>query len=321
MKQSRDELKLLSQELKNPYKQLNLVFLLISVIPFLSCVYILYGKVLLQQPLPSEFVPILLLSYVIMILGYFVGYRMIRNMLKKLLAYATRAKFSEEQRSSMAVALAHDLKSPLAVIKANMANLKAGFLGPLSPKQEQMADLCSDVTDRTAGLLMDLIKTYSPGQDAAGMQMNLFDLSEVLVEQLREVEAVAQTKNIDLKAELSKAPLPLAADRSMVVRAVNNLLNNAIKYAPQGGKVTLRAQRAENFAQVEVLNTGTPIPESQLEKIFESYERLDASVEGQGLGLGIARAIAEAHGGKVWAESAPGQPICFTALLPLDPGN
>ena len=162
MVQNRDELKLLSQELKNPYQQLHLIFLLISIIPALSCVYILYGKLLVDQPLPPELVPILFFSNLIMLLGYVVGYQLIKSVLRKTLGYATRARLSEEQRSGMAVALAHDLKSPLAVIKANMANLKECLLGPLTLKQTEVAELVSQVTDRTAALLMDLIKTYSP---------------------------------------------------------------------------------------------------------------------------------------------------------------
>ena len=318
MAQSRDELKLLSQELKNPTQQLNLIFLLVSIIPALSCVYLLYGKVLVGQPLPAELVPILFFSNLIMLLGYVVGYRLMKNILHKTLRYATRARFSEEQRSAMAVALAHDLKSPLAVIKANMGNLKAGHLGPLDPRQKEMAELCSGVTDRTAALLMDLIKTYSPQGEPSEIQPTRFDLREAVEEQIREITAIAQTKNIDLKTALAKTALPLDADRPMILRVIHNLLSNAVKYTPSGGKVTVRTQRTEDFAQMDVLNTGEPIPEDKLEKAFESYERLgNAGEEGHGLGLSIARAIAEAHHGKIWAESGPGRINCFTVLLPL----
>ena len=318
MTQSRDELKLLSQELKNPAQQLNLIFLLISIIPALSCVYLLYGKLLVDKPLPPELVPVLFFSNLLMVLGYFVGYRLIKNILRKVLGYATRAKLSEEQRAGMAVALAHDLKSPLAVIKANMGNLKAGLLGPLSPKQAEMAALCTGVTDRTAVLLMDLIKTYSPQEGPSEKLLTRFELREALEEQLREVAAVAQAKNIEIKMSLSKTSLPVHADRPMILRVINNLLMNAVKYTPSGGAVTVKAQRTEDFAQLDFLNTGKPIPEELLEKVFENHERLEgAGEEGHGLGLGIARTIAEAHQGKVWAESAPGGPNRFIVLLPL----
>ncbi len=317
MNQNRNELKLLLQELKNPYKQLNFVFLLISVIPVLACIYALCGKLFLHEKFLLELAPILFFSNLIMILGYWVGYKVIKNVIRKILAYATRAKRSEELRASMALALAHDLKSPLSVIKANMSNLKAGHLGPLTRKQEEMAGLCTSVAERTAVLLMDLIKTYALGEETSELIISSFDLRRLVEEQLREIAALSQSKNIKLKVQLSKIALPLDADRSLITRVINNLLNNAIKYTPPGGRVTVKAFAAESFVRLEFLNTGPSIPEHMLEKIFDRYERLDRSVQGEGLGLAIARAIAEAHRGKVWAESAAGKPNCFTVLLPL----
>lgn len=317
MAPKRDELKLLSEELKNPYQQLNLIFLLMSLLPALSCIYILYGKVLVDRPLPVELVPILFFSNLLMILGYIVGCRLIKSVMKKVLGYSTRARLSEEQRAAMAVALAHDLKSPLAVIKANMGNLKAGLLGPLSPKQAEMAELCSGVTDRTAALLMDLIKSYTPQREPSEIVLSRFDLNAAVEEQLREMGAVAGAKNISLRWNLVRTPLRLHADRAMVIRLINNLLSNAVKYTPADGQIAVKSARTENFARLEFQNSGAPIPEAMLERIFETRERLDDASEGHGLGLGIARAIAEAHHGKVWAESGDGRPNTFLVLLPI----
>lgn len=312
-----NELKLLQQELKNPYQQLNFVFLLTGVIPLLSCIYVLLNKSLVRDKFISEQVPVLLLANSIMLLGYAIGYKIIRNILRKILEYEARAKRSEKLRSGMALALAHDLKGPLSVIKANMANLKAGILGPLAAKQEEMADLCTGVADRTAALLMDLIKTYTLDKGRSELNISRLDLRELVEGQIHEVAAVAETKKIELIHRLSKPALPLNADQSMILRAVNNLLNNAIKFTPNGGKITVITSKTDVFARLEILNTGQSIPEDMLEKIFDNYERLDKSVEGEGLGLAIARGIAEAHHGKLWADSAPGKPNCFTLLLPL----
>lgn len=318
MSQNDPELKLLLRELKDPYKRLHFVFLLISIIPFLSCLYILFGKTFISEKSLSELMPVLLFSNLILILGYVAGYKAVTNIIQKILAYATRAKRLEEQRSSLAAALAHDLKSPLAVIKANMFNLKTGVPDPPTLQQEKTAALCMEVTDRMASILMGLIKTYTLGDESSSEpSLSRFDLREIIEEQLREFSAVSQAKNLDIKSLISKPVLPVNADRSMITRAVNNLLNNAVKHTPSGGKITVKTAGVEGFAQLEILNTGQPIPRDKLGKIFENYERLDPSVEGQGLGLAIARAIIEAHQGKVWAESGAGQPNCFTLLLPL----
>ncbi len=314
MSQSDLELKVLLRELKNPYQRLHFVFLLVSIIPLLSCFYIVFGK----TPLLPELVPVLLFSNLILILGYVVGYRAVTSIIHKILAYATRTKRLEEQRSTLAAALAHDLKSPLSIIKANVSNLKAGIPDPPTPKQAETAKLCMDVADRMASILMGLIETYTLGNERSSeLTLSSFDIREIVEEQLREFSAVSQAKNIDVKALLSRLVLPINADRLLITRAVNNLLNNAIKHTPPGGKILVKTTGVDGFAQLEMFNTGQSIPQDKLEKIFESYERLDSSVEGHGLGLAIARSIVEAHHGKVWAESGAGQPNCFTLLLPL----
>ena len=317
MQTDKNEQKLLLRELKHPQKQLNFVFLLIGVIPVLACLYILLVPSLGQKVSPPTLAPILFFANLIMVLGYLVGYRVIRNVLQKVLVYATRAKRSEQMRAQLAAALAHDLKSPLSVIKANMANLREGILGPLDPRQKEMANLCSGVADRTASILMELIKSYSPGDPLREPILSRFDLRDLAAEQMQEIGAVALAKNLETKIILFRSTLPIDADRLMILRAIHNLLSNAVKYTPAGGKITLKTSAVEGFAQIEVANSGESIPEKALEKIFESYERLDSSAEGEGLGLAITRTIVEAHHGKVWAESGPGKPNSFMILLPL----
>jgi len=323
MAENNDQLKLLYQELKKPYRQLNYIFLLISVIPVLSCLYILCDKQLDFQKTFQEIIPILLFSNLIVILGYVVGYGVIKHIIRKITMYASRATRADEQRSTMALSLAHDLKSPLAVIKANMSNMRARFLGPLTPQHEEAVKVCTDVANRMDSILMNLIRTYTLEDATAELNKENFDLRELLEEQEREAAALAQDKYVSIDCVLSKKPVMIFADRSMIVRAVNNLLNNAIKYTSKNGKIILRTFPADGLAHMEVLNTGKVIPEESLEKIFERYERLDRSVPGEGLGLTIARSIVEQHQGKIWAESGPGKPNSFIVLLPLakEPDN
>ncbi|HNX69322.1 MAG TPA: HAMP domain-containing sensor histidine kinase [Candidatus Omnitrophota bacterium] len=317
MPQDRNELKLLFHELEDPYKQLRLAFFLISVIPILALLYILCDKVLSAGKSLSDLAPILFFACLIIVLGYIAGYRVIRNILNKILSYAAKAKRADELKSAFALSLAHDLKSPLAVIKASLSNLKAGFLGALTPQQVETVDICNGVTDRMDTILMGLINNYKIEAHMAEVTMSDFDLRELIKEQGREFEVIAGAKHITLSVLLPKRSLPFRGDKTMILRAINNLVSNAIKYTPPGGSVMVNAHAAEDLAKIEVLNTGAPIPDDRLERIFDKFERLDRSVEGEGLGLAIAKDIVELHKGKIWATSGIGKPNCFTILLAL----
>ena len=146
---------LLSHELGNPSQRLLSVFLLIGVIPVLALIYILHMRLSFENQVLHEIGPVLFFAALIMALGYLIGYSTVSHIVRKILLYAAKAKQADELKSSFALGLAHDLKSPLLVIKANISNLKAGFLGALTPKQEETVNTCKDVADRMNVLLMD----------------------------------------------------------------------------------------------------------------------------------------------------------------------
>lgn len=319
-KENLNALKILSQELDDPYRQLNVVFSLTSVIPVLTLVYLLGNALLGNAQSLSDAAPAFLFLLVILISGYAVGHRIIRTIVKKTASYAGRAKRSDEIKSLFAMSLAHDLKIPLSVMKANFSNLKTEFLGPTTPQQNEIFDVCQNVVNRMDVILTELMDTYQIEARTAEPKITALNLCELIEDQRRECAALAGAKKILLTLHLSKKPLLIDGDETLISRALNNLFGNAIKYTPVSGRVTIKTQAVSGFARIEFLNTGSPIPEGQLEKIFDKFERLDPSTEGQGLGLAIARDIVELHHGKIWAESEPGKPNRFTVLLALANG-
>jgi signal transduction histidine kinase len=317
MKRS-ERIKLLFQELnENPYRKLNLAFILISVIPILTLIYLFFGNVLSGYYDIAEISPVFILAGVIILLGYAIGYMVMQNIVNKILAYAAKAKRADELKSMFAVSLAHDLKSPIHALKMNLAYLEEGSNGELSAKKKEAADICNNLADRMNRMVMELIDNYMFESRVAKISFGHFDLRQLVEEQRRELEAIAHAKNITIKAEISNKPLMIVADREKILRVINNLLNNSIKYTQRGGIITIKSYQADGFARTEFMNNGTPIPEEMLERIFDKFERIDTSEEGHGLGLAIAKDIVELHKGKVWAASAPGKQNCFTMLLPL----
>jgi len=312
------KLGLLFQELgQNPYKQLNLVFILISVIPALALIYICCDSIMVGNDFLADMSPVLIIAGVIILLGYAAGYMVIQNVLNKTLAYAAKAKRADELKSSFAMSLAHDLKSPLAAIKTNITNMRSGLLGTLTKEEKEAAGVCDETLDRMNSMLAELISTYMIEARIAGLNIISFDLREAIESQRQELSTMADKKRIAVMIDLPKKPLILYADKNKITRVINNILNNSIKYTPEKGKIMVRAYQSEAFVRMEFSNNGTPIPEDRLEKIFDKFERLDRSVEGQGLGLAIARDIVELNGGKIWASSGEEKPNCFTVLLPL----
>lgn len=318
MSNTGNEQKLLFQELnENPYRRLNLAFLLMSVIPLLALVYVLVDKILTGNRSFLDAGPILVSAGAILILGYIVAYSVIKNIIKKTLLYATRAKHADEIKSTFAMSLAHDLKSPVATIKANISNLLAGFLGSLTAQQKDAIEVCKDVADRMNTITTDLINAYMFEARQTEMTITRFDLREILQAQCRELQTMTHEKNISLSTDLGKDPLFIQADREKITRAMNNLLSNSLKHTPRNGKVRVKAYAVDGLARVDFFNTGDLIPANKLEKIFDKFERLNALIEGQGLGLSIAKDIIELHGGKIWATSDPKEANCFTVLLTL----
>jgi two-component system, OmpR family, phosphate regulon sensor histidine kinase PhoR len=134
------------------------------------------------------------------------------------------------------------------------------------------------------------------------------------------VRVLAEAHGVALEFK-SVAPITIQGDREHLRRLLLNLVDNGIKYTPAGGRVTLTLQRDGEWAVLRVADTGIGLTREELEQIFQRFYRAPAAVdqgkEGSGLGLCIARSIAEAHGGHIRVESSPQQGSTFTVFLPL----
>ncbi len=318
MKFKNKQTRLLFQELnENPYRRLNVAFFLMSVIPILAMGYILVDKVIVGNKALKDIGPILFSSGAVLVLGYILAYGVIKNVIYKTIDYAARAKQADEMKSAFAMALAHDLKNPVATIRANISNLYSGILGDLNSQQQETAKICRETADRMNTMIGDLINTYIFEARKTDLKKTRFDLRGLLEKQHRELVSIAQEKEVALTMDIMKSELSIDADREKIERAVNNLLSNSIKHTPKQGQVTVKAYVSDGFVRVDFLNTGKTIPQDKLEKIFDKFERLNILIEGHGLGLSIAKDIVELHEGKIWAVSEPGKPNCFTMLLAL----
>lgn len=198
--------------------------------------------------------------------------------------------------------VAHDLRAPLAAIEGYLEALQGGFAGPVYEQQRAVIARCCQ---RLAGLRRFVGELLDVGVIESGrlmQEMVTVDLAAVAGAALEIAQPLAAEKGIVLQADLrGQASVLGCADR--LEQVLNNLLTNAVKFTPAGGKVDLRVVDGIGEVVVEVIDDGPGIAPGEVERVFDGQFGRRPGDEGAGLGLYIARRIVEAHGGRIWAES------------------
>jgi len=149
----------------------------------------------------------------------------------------------------------------------------------------------------------------------------VLDLREIVGESARVLAPAAEAKGLTTDTQFPDEPVVVSGDREALRQVVDNLLDNAIKYTPPGGRVSLRLGADAGAGVLEVEDTGSGIEPQHLERIFERFYRVDKArsreLGGTGLGLSIVKHFVQAHGGRVFVESVPGKGSTFRVVLPL----
>jgi two-component system OmpR family sensor kinase len=214
----------------------------------------------------------------------------------------------------------HELRTPLTVMKGDIG-VALNRPRPTGEYRRVLAELEEEV-DRLTRLVEDLLLLARADTGRPLLQPESLDLASLLRAVADQVRPLAEARELTLHLQVPDS-LPLNGDPDKLIRLFLNLLDNAVKYTPAGGQVTLRATadgRRPPAVSVQVTDTGPGIPRDQLEHIFERFYRADESrsraAGGSGLGLAIARWIAEAHGGRIEVHSEPGHGSTFSVWLP-----
>jgi len=237
-----------------------------------------------------------------------------------LLDDVTLERASEKVKSEALALAAHELKTPLAVIKGSATTLLANSQRWDAATQREMLQLIDEQVDRLHELVNALLDIWR--LDAGMLPMNLAPL--LLPDVLVPLVADWQTRTPQHQLALVlPADLPaVMLDRSRFEQVIGHLLENALKYS-SGGTVTIAAEVNAGMVDMRVVDQGRGIAQEYLERIFERFFRIadtDDPVSGSGMGLAVAKAMIQAHGGRIWAESAGlGQGAIFHIALPISP--
>ena len=211
----------------------------------------------------------------------------------------------ERLRRDLVANVSHELKTPISAIRAHLENLMDGIEEPnsaLLAVMVQQAERLSRLVDQ----LLDLSKLESGD---VPLQLEAVDLGPLVRRIGSEVEMARTGRGVHLEEEIAEELPPVRADRERLHQVLFNLLDNAYRFSPQGGVVTVRAERSNGSCEISVEDRGPGIPAEHLPLVFERFYRVDQSRSrddgGTGIGLAIARSIVEAHGGRIWAENGP----------------
>jgi len=228
--------------------------------------------------------------------------------------------------------VSHELRTPLTSIKGATELLRRPEIGELNPKQTRLAQILVAESSHLAELIDDLLVLAKLEGRRVEMKKEELDLTEILTDCAESLKTVAEQKGLKME-QIDLPTLPrIRADKGQVQKVFYNLVGNAIKFTPRGGKITIdiravyndlpdaQSQASLNHIQVSVIDTGIGIPQPHIPHIFEKFYRVDststASTPGTGLGLSICKEIIEAHGGRIWVESEAGEGSQFHFALP-----
>ncbi len=237
-----------------------------------------------------------------------------------LLHDLTEIRRSEGQRRDLVSNLSHELRTPLASIKAVVQVLAEG--GFHTDDEEAARELLGGVdheVDRLTQLVDEMLELSRIESGQLPFQFEAVDAGQICADAVRRLAAQAERAGVTLRWR-AEAELPaLRADPERLLRAVINLVHNAIKFTPAGGSVTVEARRHDGMGEIAVRDTGAGIPQAEQERIFERFYKVDRarSSTGTGLGLAIVKHTAQAHGGRVEVESSPGAGATFRLRIPF----
>src|SRR6185312_14121581 len=226
-----------------------------------------------------------------------------------------RALAAKRAREDLLATVSHDLKNPLNTIRLSTRTLAGRVEDDRGTQSLARIDRAVERMSRLIGDLLDAAKIEAGALRTAPRPEDAFFLIESAVESLR---LIAADKNIQLVPSRPSAPALVACERSLILRVLANLLGNAIKFSASGSSVTIGLERQSAQVLFSVADSGPGIPAEQAAHAFERYWQQEGSDRrGSGLGLYIAKGIVEAHGGRIWIESTPGQGTTVRFTLPV----
>jgi len=231
----------------------------------------------------------------------------------------TERKQVERLKDQFVSTVSHELRTPLTAIRASIGLLASGASGTLPEKGQRMLEIAVTNTDRLVRLINDILDSERLASGKTPMEKKQCSAAQLVTQAADVMKPMAEKAGISLSVDSQDAAL--WADPDRIAQALMNLISNAIKFSPKGGRIWVTAEPKENQMLFKVRDEGRGIPSDKLGLLFERFQQVDASDArekgGTGLGLSISKSIVEQHSGRIWAESTIGNGSTFFFTLPL----
>jgi two-component system phosphate regulon sensor histidine kinase PhoR len=233
----------------------------------------------------------------------------------------TALKKMDQLKSDFVSMVAHEIRSPMNSVLAQLKVILDGLAGNVSEKQQEILGRASEKIRTLSDLSTDLLDLARIESGLVTQEKENLNIAEFLADQVAFYQAKAQAK--DIRLELGPLPElpPVLANRSNMEEVLSNLITNALNYTPEGGSILVSVAKANDYLCISVKDTGIGITQEDLERIFDRFYRVKSEktrfVTGTGLGLSIVKSIVQAHNGMVRVESDPDRGTTFYVYIPL----
>lgn len=233
----------------------------------------------------------------------------------------TREVEAERVKNEFISTVSHELRTPMTSIKGYTDLIFMQAAGPITENQRKFLSVIKSNADRLAMLVNDLLDISRIETGRIRLNRQPIPTGEVVEDVVTALSKQAEEKNLTLTMDVEKDLPPVYADRDRLTQVLTNLVDNACRYTPEGGKVTVTVHRVSDKVQVDVTDTGIGIAPKDQEKIFERFFRADHPVVqetgGTGLGLAIVKSFVEMHNGEIWLDSELGKGTTFSFTMPI----
>lgn len=239
-----------------------------------------------------------------------------------LLADITKEKEVDRMKSEFISTTSHELRTPLASIKESVLLILDGTTGEVNPEQSRFLTIARKNIDRLTNLINEILDLSKIETGRMEFKMVETDINSIIDTVYGSMDFLAKQNKLDIILRLDKKISHVFCDQDRITQVLVNLVGNAIKFTPFGGKVSITSRCVDkDFVEISVVDSGAGIAKEDFSKLFRRFGQLDGSLTrrpgGTGLGLAICKELVEKHGGRIWVESELGKGSNFTFSLPV----